>query len=507
MLNGLLTLRGAWDKLRADPVLKFFAAGVTFYGMSTFEGPLLSIKSVSGLAHYTDWIIGHVHSGGLGWNGLMAAGMFYWAVPRLYGTKLHSRAAANFHFWIATIGILLYVIAMWVAGITQGLMWRAMSDTGGLLYPNFVETYLAIQPMYWARFIAGILYIAGILLMAWNLVKTARSGAPVDGEIEVAVVTEPRVREVPWPKLLFGQPVMASIIVMALLFGMALFDGLISTALAIVALMWGVAAIAIMMRDRHKEREPWHSVLEGRAGVFTVLVTIAILIGGVAEIIPMIVSVPETMRTTKNVPYHPLELEGRDVFISEGCYTCHSQMIRPFTWETARYGEVSKIEDSIFDHPFQWGSRRIGPDLARVGGKYADTWHYKHMINPREISVGSNMPPYPHLATSTIDFAGTPDKMRALRAVGVPYAADEIQMSEQNAQAAATAIAAGLAKEANVQVCEEMTDGCELVVNSRLVALIAYLQRLGKAPPEDTPDEGEDGQGPVAAADAREVGP
>ncbi len=495
MLNGLLTLRGAWDKLRTDPVLKFFAAGVTFYGMSTFEGPLLSIKSVSGLAHYTDWIIGHVHSGGLGWNGLMAAGMFYWTIPRLYGTKLHSRTAANFHFWIATIGILIYVIAMWVAGITQGLMWRAVSDTGGLLYPNFVETYLAIRPMYWARFIAGILYITGILLMAWNLVLTARSGAPVDGEIEVPVVTEPRSREVPWPKLLFGQPVMASIIVVALLFGMTLFDGLMSTILAIFALMWGVAAIAIMMRDRGKEREPWHSVLEGRAGVFTVLVTIAILVGGVAEIIPMVISVPETIRTTKNVPYTPLELEGRDVFISEGCYTCHSQMIRPFTWESARYGEVSKIEDSIFDHPFQWGSRRIGPDLARVGGKYADVWHYKHMINPREISVGSNMPPYPHLATSTIDFDGTPAKMRALRNVGVPYTAEQIQMSEQNAQAAATAIATGLANDANVKVCEEPTEGCELVVNSRLVALIAYLQRLGKVPEPES----------LAAADAKEA--
>jgi cytochrome c oxidase cbb3-type subunit I/II len=482
MLNGLLTLRGAWDKLRADPVLKFFAAGVTFYGMSTFEGPLLSIKSVSGLAHYTDWIIGHVHSGGLGWNGLMAAGMFYWCVPRLYGTKLHSRAAANFHFWIATVGILIYVIAMWVAGITQGLMWRAVSETGGLLYPNFVETYLAIRPMYWARLIAGILYIAGILLMAWNLIKTARSGAPVDGEIEVPVVTEPRTREVPWPKLLFGQPVMAAIIVMALLFGMVLFDGVVSTVLAIAAVMWGVAAIAIAIRDRGTEKEPWHSVLEGRAGVFTVLVTIGILVGGVAEIIPMVISVPEAMSTTKNVPYTPLELEGRDVFISEGCYTCHSQMIRPFTWESARYGAVSTMDDSIFDHPFQWGSRRIGPDLARVGGKYADVWHFKHMIDPREISVGSNMPPYPHLATSVIDFGGTPDKMRALRNVGVPYKPDEIQMGEKNAQVAASAIAAGLAKDAGVKVCDEPTDGCELVINSRLVALIAYLQRLGNVP-------------------------
>ncbi|MBW1755639.1 MAG: cytochrome-c oxidase, cbb3-type subunit I [Deltaproteobacteria bacterium] len=482
MLNGLLTLRGAWDKLRSDPVLKFFAAGVTFYGMSTFEGPLLSIKSVNGLAHYTDWIIGHVHAGGLGWNGLMAAGMFYWLVPRLYGTKLHSRAAANFHFWIATVGILLYVISMWVAGITQGLMWRAVSETGGLLYPNFVETLLAIKPMYWARLTGGLLYIGGFILMAWNLIKTAKSGAPVDGEIEVAVVTEPRERDIPWPKLLFGQPVMAAIIVMSLLFGMALFDGLMSTVLAIAAVIWGVAAIAVSMRNRGDEKVSWHRALEGRAGVFTVLVVIGVLVGGVAEIIPMVISVPESIRTTKNVPYTPLELEGRDVFLREGCYTCHSQMIRPFTWETARYGDVSVMDDSIFDHPFQWGSRRIGPDLARVGRKYADVWHYKHMIDPREISPGSNMPPYPHLAKETIDFSNTQVKLRAMRNVGVPYRADQIQTAEENARAAAAAIAAGLAENGGVTVCDAPTEGCELVVNSRMVALIAYLQRLGRVP-------------------------
>ncbi|MFW2388431.1 MAG: cytochrome-c oxidase, cbb3-type subunit I [Polyangiales bacterium] len=492
MLNGLLTLRGAWDKLRSDPVLKFLAAGVTFYGMSTFEGPLLSIKSVSGLAHYTDWIIGHVHSGALGWNGLMAAGMFYWLVPRLYGTKLHSRSAANFHFWIATVGILIYAISMWVAGITQGLMWRAMSDTGGLLYPNFVETYLAIRPMYWARLVSGLLYFAGIILMAWNLIATARSGAAVDGEVEVAVVTEPREKEIPWPKLLFAQPVMASIIVMTLLFAMALFDGLMSTILAIAAVMWGVAAIAVGMRNRGDEKVSWHHALEGRAGVFTVLVVIGVLVGGVAEIVPMVISVPESIRTTKNVPYTPLELEGRDVFLREGCYTCHSQMIRPFTWETARYGDVSTMDDSIFDHPFQWGSRRIGPDLARVGGKYADVWHYKHMVDPREISPGSNMPPYPHLRTETIDFDRSAAKLRAMRSVGVPYKPEQIQTAAENARAAASAIAAGLAKDAGVTVCDVPTDGCELVVNSRMVALISYLQRLG------TVDTSE----PLAAANA-----
>jgi cytochrome c oxidase cbb3-type subunit I/II len=484
MLNGLLTLRGAWDKLRTDPVLKFLAAGVTFYGMSTFEGPLLSIKSVSGLAHYTDWIIAHVHGGALGWNGLMASGMFYWLVPRLYGTKLHSRGAANFHFWIATVGILLYVISMWVAGITQGLMWRAVSDTGGLLYPNFVETLMAIRPMYWARLIGGLLYFGGFLLMTWNLIKTAQAGSAVDGEIEVPVLTEQRDKTIPWPKLVFGQPIMASIIVMALLFAMVLFDGLMSTILALVAVVWLIAAIGIAIRDRNSEKIPWHRAIEGRAGIFTVIVTLAILVGGVIEIIPLIISVPETIRTTKNVPYTPLELEGRDVYVREGCYTCHSQMIRPFTWETARYGEVSTLDDSIFDHPFQWGSRRIGPDLARVGGKYADVWHYKHMTDPREISPGSNMPPYDHLSQEPLDFSETPNKLRAMRNVGVPYKPEQIQTGEEVARTSAAAIAAGLAQSAGVTVCDEPSADCELLVNSRMVALIAYLQRLGRVPAE-----------------------
>ena len=278
---------------------------------------------------------------------------------------------------------------------------------------------------------------------------------------------------------------MAAIVVMSLLFAMALFDGFMSTVLALAAVMWGVAAIAVSLRNRDEEKVSWHHALEGRAGVFTVLVVIGVLVGGVAEIIPMVISVPETIRTTKNVPYSPLELEGRDVFLREGCYTCHSQMIRPFTWETARYGEVSVMDDSIFDHPFQWGSRRIGPDLARVGRKYADVWHYKHMIDPREISPGSNMPPYPHLATETIDFARTPVKLRAMRNIGVPYKAEQIQTAEENARVAAAAIAAGLADSAGISVCDEPTDDCQLVVNSRMVALIAYLQRLGTVPEGD----------------------
>lgn len=489
MLNGLLTLKGAWDKLRTDPVLKFFAAGVTFYGMATFEGPLLSIKSVSGLAHYTDWIIGHVHAGALGWNGFMAAGMFYYMVPKLFGTKLHSVRAANFHFWIGTVGILLYVVSMWVAGVTQGLMWRAEADGGGLLYPSFVETLLAIKAMYWTRLIGGTLYLVGFCLMAWNLYKTAKSGKAVDGEAEVPVDAEPDTDRVPWNQILLGRPVIISAIGIAILSTIAVLGEVGSSVVVLVFAGFAIAVVVVSRIPKKEDKPKWHHLLEGRALIFTVLTAVALLIGGAAEIIPMVVAAPEQMRSSGNVPYTALEIEGRDVYISEGCYTCHSQMIRPFTWETARYGDVSLPGDSVFDHPFQWGSRRIGPDLARVGGKYSDVWHFQHLRDPREVSPGSNMPVYGWLAERTIDYSETPDKLRAMRAVGVPYTPEEIEGATAAATAAAEEISARLREEA----------GADVAPNSQMVALIGYLQRLGRVPTAPT------AAADTVSADTREV--
>jgi cytochrome c oxidase cbb3-type subunit I/II len=473
MLNGLLTLRGAWNKVRTDPVLKFFAAGLTFYGMATFEGPLLSIKSVSGLAHYTDWIVGHVHAGALGWNGFMAAGMFYYLFPRIYRTNLYSRAAADFHFYIGTLGILLYVVSMWVSGITQGLMWRAENEAGGLLYPNFVETLLAIKPMYWTRLVGGLMYLVGFVVMAWNLIMTAKSGTLAEDEVSVTVLPETK-RRVPWQKIAFGGPVVVSLIVCAFL-------GLIPVAepIATVLLMTLAVCIGILggfiVNGRRDGQPAWHAVLEGRAGWFTAFTILAVLAGGVAEIVPSIVAGQHTLANTRNVPYRALELEGRDVYLKEGCYNCHSQMIRPFAWESARYGDISLADDSVFDHPFQWGSKRTGPDLARVGGKYNHQWHYRHMMDPREISPGSNMPPYPHLADVRIDFGKSADKLRAMRTVGVPYKPEQIAAASADARSQAEQIAA------------ELVQGGErnVAADSELVALISYLQRLGKpgAPP------------------------
>ncbi|MEM7605152.1 MAG: cytochrome-c oxidase, cbb3-type subunit I [Myxococcota bacterium] len=495
MLNGLLTLRGAWDKLRRDPVLKFFAVGVTAYGMSTFEGPLLSIKAVSGIAHYTDWIIAHVHAGGLGWNGFMAAGMFYFLVPKLYGKKLHSVGAANAHFWIGTLGIVLYVASMWTAGIQQGLMWRAEQDGGGLLYPTFVETLVAIQPLYWARLIGGTLYLGGFILMAWNLIMTARAGAPVRTSVEVTVVPDEGPK-VPWKDIIFAPPVMVSLAVLAMVSMVAVTEAIASILFLTLAVGLIFAWVVARQIAKVTGRASWHAIVEGRALIFTVLTVLAVLVGGVAEIVPSVLTVPEQLASTQNVPYRPLEIEGRDVFIQEGCYTCHSQMIRPFTWETARYGAVSQPDDSIFDHPFQWGSRRIGPDLARLGGKYSDLWHYRHMLDPREISPGSNMPRYTHLAHDHVEFEDTATKLRAMRTVGVPYGPEEIAGAGDDASAHANQIALALSEEGDLRVCEEAD--CDLRADSKLIALISYLQRLGN--PRRAP-AAEDG-GEVASLDA-----
>ncbi|MBC7171079.1 MAG: cytochrome-c oxidase, cbb3-type subunit I, partial [Polyangiaceae bacterium] len=303
MINGLFTLRGAWDRLRADPVLKFFAAGLTFYGMATFEGPLLSIKSVSALAHYTDWIIAHVHAGGLGWNGLMAAGMFYYLVPRLYDTKLRSTSAANLHFWISIFGILLYTGSMWTSGIQQGLMWRAEAEGGGLLYANFLETLEAIRPMFWMRLIGGSIYLLGFVLMAWNLIATARSGRAVDGVVDVPVEREVEPASTKSAPMYFSMPVILVVVVMILAGSVAFIDPIPST--FFLSLAFAVAFVGgILLKVSKREGQPtWHHLLEGRVAPFTVLTIGAVLAGGMAEIIPTLITSNESMASVKNVPY------------------------------------------------------------------------------------------------------------------------------------------------------------------------------------------------------------
>jgi cytochrome c oxidase cbb3-type subunit I/II len=415
MINGLLTLRGAWDKLRTDPILKFLITAVTFYGMSTFEGPLLSIKSVNSLAHYTDWIIGHVHGGALGWNGFLTFGMLYYLVPKLWRTELYSKSLATTHFWLGTLGILLYMMSMWAAGITQGLMWRAVDDAGKLLYPDFVETVMRIVPLYWVRIFGGLSFLVGFLIMVYNLARTIANAPKQVAAEEVA----PGSTLIPLKEVI---------------------------------------------------QEPFHRSLEGLPTVFTTLVVIAVLVASGISILPTLLMPSYYEAPAMIRPYSPLELAGRDIYVREGCYTCHSQQIRSMASEVLRYGEISKAEESQYDRPFQWGSKRTGPDLARVGQKYPDLWHYRHLIDPRAVTPKSLMPSYSWLEKDRTDFRSLPKKLGVMKTLGVPYTDYQIEMAETDARAQAKKIAVGLAEQGAPANLEER----------EIVALIAYLQAMGQ---------------------------
>jgi len=475
MLNGLLTLRGAWHKLRTDPVLKFMAAAVTFYGMATFEGPLLSIKSVNALAHYTDWIIGHVHAGALGWNGFMAAGMIYWLLPRLWNKPLYSVSLANVHFWIGTVGILLYVAAMWTSGIMQGLMLNATTDGGmALAYPNFLDTLNSIRPMMLMRVIGGTLYLTGFLLMAWNVWKTVRGAEPVNGTIEVFDDVKDPLHAAE-PKLgVFGTFVNPPVLFAFLATGFAcawMFGGSMLSIAGLVGIMLCVILAYAHFESRGKAWANWYDRLLVNTAPFTILTFIAVAAGGLIQIIPTVITNrAANIEDRRQIPYTPLELAGRDIYVREGCYNCHSQMIRTLVPDVLRYGDYSRLGESIYDHPFQWGSKRTGPDIARMGGKYLNIWHLRHMEDPRSVSPGSNMPAYPGMFTADTDVAILPTKLSVQRTLGVPYPEWTSEQITENVTAQANAISQDL-----------RAAGAYVAPEKEIVAMIAYLQSLGRS--------------------------
>jgi cytochrome c oxidase cbb3-type subunit I/II len=411
MINGLLTLRGAWDKVREDVVLKFMVVAVTCYGMATFEGPMLSLKSVNMWSHFTDWTIAHVHVGALGWNGFLTFGILYWIIPKMFQIELYSKKLANWHFWIGTLGIVFYVLPMYWAGFEQSRMWSKFTEEGQLQY-QFLNTVEHIRPLQMLRSIGGALYLIGAIMMTYNLIKTVKAGSFLANEEAEAAPLE-------------------------------------------------------KIYKTHTG-EHWHRWIERRPIQLLVLALIAVVIGGLIELIPtfLIQSNVPTISSVK--PYTPLELQGRDIYLREGCYNCHSQMVRPLRHETARYGEYSKAGEFVYDHPFQWGSKRTGPDLARIGGKYPNSWHYNHMLEPTSMSEHSSMPNYPWLLENNLDTASTAAKIRAMITLGVPYPKGYEKQANTDLIKQETDIAANL-----------KNDKIQTPPNKEIVALIAYLQRLG----------------------------
>ena len=413
MINGLLTLRGAWDRVRQDPILKFMVVAVTAYGMSTFEGPMLSVKSINAISHYTDWTIAHVHVGALGWNGFLTFGVLYWLIPRLYNTKIYSLKLANIHFWIGTLGIVFYAVPMYWSGFAQSLMWKQFTPDGFLKYGNFLETVTQIIPMYATRALGGLLFLTGIIIMVYNIWQTAKQGSYIGDELDEAPARQ---------------------------------------------------------RYHSGVKEYWHKWIERRPTQMLLASLVLILIGGMVEIIPMFLISDNVPAIATVKPYTPLELEGRDIYIREGCVGCHSQMIRPFRSEVERYGEFSKSGEFIYDRPFLWGSKRTGPDLHRVGGKYPDSWHYNHMLDPESMSPGSIMPPYPWMLENDLNTSLIGSKINVLRMLGTPYPEGYEEIAQADIDKQAAKIAASLKKDGIEQ------EGLE---KKEIVALIAYLQRLG----------------------------
>ena len=413
MINGLLTLRGAWDQVRENTLLKFMVVGITSYGMATFEGPMLSLKNINAIAHFTDWIVAHVHVGALGWNGFLTFAMLYWLVPRIFQTNLYSEKLVKIHFWIGTIGIAFYAIPMYISGFTQGMMWKQFTAEGTLQYGNFLDTTLQLLPMHMMRALGGTLYLTGAILMAYNLFKTMAQGTLLANEKAEA------------------------------------------------------APLAII-EEKHESDGHWHRWIEKRPIQLLVASLVMILVGSLVELVPtfMVKSNVPTIESVK--PYSSLELEGRDIYIREGCVSCHSQLVRPFRSETERYGEFSKSGEFVYDHPFLWGSKRTGPDLHREGGKYPDSWHYHHMREPSSMSPGSIMPNYAWLLEQTLNTSQTQDKLAAMKKLGVPYSTDEITNAVKDLNTQAKAIQANLASE-KIKVNQD----------KEIIALIAYLQRLG----------------------------
>lgn len=444
MLNGLLTLRGAWDKVREQPVLKFLVVAVTCYGMATFEGPMLATKTLNKIGHFTNWVIAHVHVGTLGWNGFMAFGVIYWLVPKLWNTKIYSKKLANAHFWIGTMGILFYVVPMYISGFTQGLIWQAFNGDGSLTTSNWLESigydtgdalpsFLKFLGFYPLRALGGSLYLTGALLMVYNVFKTVRAGHFVkDEEAEVPALVRAGVG-----------------------------------------------------RRKGEKLHPW---LERMPLVLTILSTIVLAIGGLVEIVPTLAVKSNIPEIASVKPYTPLELEGRDIYIREACNACHTQVVRPFRDEIVRFGEYARPGEYVYDHPFLWGSKRTGPDLLREGGKNPDSWHYKHFWNPRSTSAGSIMPRYPWVVHNELDKSQTEDKMELMVNLGVPYSDIDIDGAQESMLAQAKEIESRIFDEA--QDVRESYREQELVYKKEgkdfvplhqreVVALISYLQRLG----------------------------
>jgi cytochrome c oxidase cbb3-type subunit I/II len=408
-LNGYMTIFGKGGNpgaetapVRKDPIIWFWLGSITSYTITTFEGCMLSLRDI------------------------------YWMVPRLWKTQLWSTRLVKIHFWLAISGLVLYVVALWIAGIIQGVMQLSFTDTGHLATKSFLDVVHATIPWHWVRLGAGVLYFAGMVICAYNLLRTIAAAPKIaDDVVEVA----PLAAEGPVGEQIAG-------------------------------------ALGAPKAERISAI---HGLIERWPLALLVLATIALSIGSVVEIVPHLVQGALTPTISTVTPYTPLELHGRDLYIKEGCSGCHTQLIRTIRAETERYGSYTLPGEHIYDRPFLWGSKRTGPDLAREGVlRPSAAWQYAHLVNPQATSAGSVMPPYPWLARDDMDLSILSAKLRVLAAppLYTPYSKQEVENAVELAYAQAKPIADELRKDPALA-------GAVDLEKKDIVAVIAYLQRLG----------------------------
>ncbi|NND95894.1 MAG: cytochrome C oxidase Cbb3 [Pirellulaceae bacterium] len=469
VINGLLTLRGGVDAddneqtvdadrhsgrdLHRVLVLRFLAIGVVFLGVTTFFSALTAIKSVSGILNYTEWVNAQFDASVFGCCGMLALGMIYWLMPKLFGQNRLNESLVSLHFWLATIGVFLATIAGYAAGLWQGRSLMALSpDTGRLVEPEFLSTVEQVTAFWWVRLI-GLMFLAvGMLVMAINYLAVALATA---GKCDVVPLSS---KILPEPNLIRPPSQFAD------------------------APMLDIAKSFDVWR-----RLDWHRVWERDASKFVFLPLLAIAIATLFQVVPSLLLTPTPIASVQ--PYTPLELAGRDIFVREGCVHCHTQMVRPLVAETKRYGDFSQAGEFVYDHPAQWGYRRVGPDLAREGGKQTSHWHWVHLRNPRDVDWGdprSAMPAFEHLASNDLNFESLKERVALARELGAEYWIDDDDIPD-SARLQAERIAADVVGGGGPIWTERSGKEPLMVFNSEAIALIAYLQRLGtdlfKPPP------------------------
>lgn len=474
MLAGVLMFMPSWVGVtngmamakagRIEPaervVVRFFQVGILFYAFLCLESALTSIKSLAAMTVFTDWSIANSYAICFGFAAFMTMGVANWLAPLIFRRGLWNAGLTQLHFWLSTAGTLLLVGSTYTGGLTQGWMAHSLDSTGTLVYPEFIEIVQTASLFWWGAVVGAAINFAAMLLFALNVGMTwlarKRESEPT---LESVRRLADDYQDPPPPK----------------------------------SRLEGEAILNLGVKLDIWSKLVWHRRWERSSSRFVMFVAILILVGVAVEVAPMWAWGNSLSATARPVPYTPLELLGRDIFVREGCANCHTQTVRPLVAETKRYGEFTTAEQFHFDRPAAWGTRRIGPDLAREGGARDGYWHWRHLQNPQEVNPGSVMPSFAHMMNQELDLAAIRTLVRRAAELGVPYdeqwlAEDELT-EEERAEGEVTELERVVQQQAEVMAADIVKAGGPAAKFDRqAIALIAFLQRLGNPPTLDQGD-------------------